>query len=166
MNRRPTNIERLALAVRARKNAIVKTIKEERKIMKQIKKANGEEDKQALLKQAREKRNQIERMRLALNDFTYAFIEQYKSSSGLRLAKKLGFQTAEGYLEARRNGDQPKLALMIEALLDNMMTYSYDADNKLVRRYQGKTIATPYLIMPPMDQRKLDHIAADASKHR
>ena len=161
MNRRPTNIESLALAVRARKNAIVKTIKEERKIMKQIKK-----DKKALLDQAREKRNQIERMRLALNDFTYAFIEQYKSSSGLRLAKKLGFQTAEGYLEARRNGDQPKLALMIEALLDNMMTYSYDADNKLVRRYQGKTIATPYLIMPPMDQRKLDHIAADASKHR
>jgi len=139
--REKNDIQVLKTRVELLKKHIVNGLKEEKKLIKDSKKAESANDKKALLEQVKQTRKEIEYYRLTLNDLTYAFIERHPLFSKKLLAK-LHYKTPEGYLEDKKNGDMPTLADMMNLLLNHFdlipLFYEYKWINEkrvLVRNF-------------------------------
>ena len=83
-----------------------------------------------MISEAKEVRVQLELCRIALDDLTYAYIQEFSNYSG-KLLKRFNCETAEEYLEKKYEEDKPKLTRIIDVIsrvdtdnLDNGMPLS------------------------------------------
>ncbi len=120
MNRDRTTIERFAKSVELMKKSIVYYIKQTQKLMKQVKNANGDNDKKALLDKITEARENAERYRLVLEDLACAFVRENTAASE-KVWKRFKYKTAEGFLADRDAPDKPSLAQMIDIITNHVV---------------------------------------------
>ena len=170
------------------KAQIVENIKREQKYLKEIKHAKSDNDKNALMANIRQTRNVIEAYRTALNDLTYAFM-QYNRIAGLKLAKRFGYQTVEGYLADKKDSDvMPNLGQMIELIANHYPAiprfYKFDYSGptkRIIRNFSTLDRKDDYLIhsrtsgvrkIPDIpnyvsqDPRKIERAVQSGSRHR
>ena len=121
MNRDKTNIERFAKSVDLMKKSIVYYVKQTQKLMKQVKSANGDNDRKALLDKIKEARENAERYRIVLEDLACAFVRENKAGSE-KVWKRFKYKTAEGFLMDRDAPDKPSLAQMIDIITNHVVS--------------------------------------------
>ena len=177
MNRKLTTVELLAKKVDAIKRGIVFYIKRIKKLEKDAKKANGDADKQAILNEMSEARDQIEIYRTVLDDLTYAFVKAHPSRSN-KILRHFKYKTVQAYLEDKYNYQRPTLEQILYGITSSNQILFKGSGNQLYQFEPAKdgfrvlnrhfeklhTPATQYL--EPNDIRAINQAAESAMRHK
>ena len=152
INNGKATVDKFRRSIELLKKQIVDEIKREQQYLKNYNKGKSDNDKKSMMNVIKQTRHIIESYRTALNDLTYAFLK-HNRMAGLKIAKKFGYQTVEGYLADKENGIMPNLGTMIDLIANHypfipqFYKFDYSGPTKqIVRNYAILDKRNDYLI--------------------
>ncbi len=112
-------VEKFRRNVELLKKTIVNNVKTINKLIKDADHAKSDNDRAAVMEKIKQARHVIACYRTALDDLTYAFMA-HNRGAGMKIAKRFGYKTVEGYLADKKNAPaMPRLGTVIDLIANH-----------------------------------------------
>lgn len=113
-------VEKFRKNVKLLKKTIVKSVKHINQLIKDADHAKSENDRKAVMEKIRKMHHIVACYRTVLDDLAYAFMDYNKGNASMRIARRFGYKTVEGYLADKKNDNvMPRLSTVIELIANH-----------------------------------------------